>query len=233
VAKAFGKGQRGVAATAVLVDRILGMLGLFFFGLLACLANWGPLAAQPELRLIPWLLLAICLGSLAGFLLFTAPLLQNSRRMQSLVHRLPGGERIEKVYRGFAGFRQRPGLLLGMLGLSVLNHALLSVCLLFFTKALRIEFNLVHGLVVFPLAMFANVFGFAGGIGTGTAAFEFLFTHCLGLAKGLGAAVATLYHGVGILLRFVFGLPFYLIGETPREIADRGGPPATERGEAS
>jgi hypothetical protein len=39
------------------------------------------------------------------------------------------------------------------------------------------DVDFLKGLVVFPLAIFSNVFGVAGGFGLGTLGFDFLFAH--------------------------------------------------------
>jgi choline-glycine betaine transporter len=46
------------------------------------------------------------------------------------------------------------------------------------------DVDFLKGLVVFPLAIFSNVFGVAGGFGLGTLGFDFLFAHLFHIPGG-------------------------------------------------
>ena len=57
--------------------------------------------------------------------------------------------------------------------------ALYAIC-----RALGMDVDFLKGLVVFPLAIFSNVFGVAGGFGLGTLGFDFLFAHLFHIPGG-------------------------------------------------
>jgi hypothetical protein len=60
---------------------------------------------------------------------------------------------------------------------------------------------------VFPLAIFSNMFGFAGGFGVGTAAFDIIFSSLLNIQTG--AAIGLTFQTIQLLSRLL-GLPFYI-----------------------
>lgn len=208
VVRAYGPGQRGVAGTCVFVDRVVGLLGLMLFGLVVCLVGWSDIAADENIAMVPYLLMAIIGGALVGFLLFSSKRLQESSWRKIITSKLPLGAAIERVYLGFAGVR--PGTALAVLGLSFLNHTVLAVALLIFAKSLGIAVDPMKALVVMPFALFMNAFGVFGGVGAGQLAFEYLFSSMLNTAKGVGSSLATVFHVVSALDRVVYGLPFFV-----------------------
>jgi uncharacterized protein (TIRG00374 family) len=209
-AQAYGKGRRAVAVLAVFLDRVVGLFGLFCFALIICLLGGTTISDNPELSQLRYILIAVCGASLVGFALTISPWVAESRLRQALVARLPWGDKLEKVYVGFASLRKRPGKLVLILGLSLLNHTLWCASLLFLARSLGIEFDSIKGLVVIPLALFLNTFGFAGGWGVGEAAFEWLFQTMLHLAPKVGTGFGVAYHFFAMLVRIALGLPVYL-----------------------
>jgi len=75
-------------------------------------------------------------------------------------------------------------------------------------KVVGVSVAPLKGLVVFPLALFSNLFGVAGGFGVGTAGFDLLLSQLL--AIGNGALIGLLFQTLSALVRLV-GLPFYLL----------------------
>jgi uncharacterized membrane protein YbhN (UPF0104 family) len=215
-AQAYGKGRRGIAVLAVLLDRVVGLFGLFLFALLICLFGGTTITDNPRLSELTRVLIVVCGASVVAFLLAISPWVARSRWRQALVARLPWGDNLEKVYVGFAGMRQRPGKLALVLGLSLVNHTLWCSSLLVLARAVGLDFDILKGLVVIPLALFLNTFGFAGGFGVGEAAFEVLFHTMLLLPKGVGGGFAVAYHVLALLVRVVLGLPVYLIAGPAR-----------------
>ena len=215
LARAYGPGRRSVAVLGVLLDRVVGLFGLFCFALLVCLAGGHAIEDNPRLTGLTRVLALVCAVGIAAFFVVVSRAVEESRRRQALVARLPMGEKLEKVYRGLAGLRRRPGTLALILGLSLINHAFWAVSLLALSRGLGMDFSLLDGLVVIPLALFLNTFGVAGGFGVGEAAFEALFTSMLGTGRGVGAGLAFAYHVLTAALRFCAGLPFYIAGRAP------------------
>ncbi len=230
--RAYGPGQKSVAGSSVLVDRFVGLVGLFFFGLLVCGFAWGMIAGDPKLQYVPYFLVTICLGTVIGFSIFSSLRFQESPTRQRFFSKLPMGDKLEKVYRALSGLRQKPRVIIGVLVLSILNHAGLCLSLVALSKGLAIDFPAVQGLAIFPLALFLNVFGFAGGFGAGELAFEYLMFHFLNTGKGAGTTLALVFHILAFIVRVVMGLPFYLVyggeKETERDGVEAA-PPTGQR----
>jgi uncharacterized membrane protein YbhN (UPF0104 family) len=114
----------------------------------------------------------------------------------------------------FNSLREKPKQLVSVLGLSVLNHVFWCAALFCIVIAFNQSVGLVQGFVVFPIAIFSNVFGFAGGFGVGTAAFDVIFSKLLDIQ--VGAAIGLTFQTLGAVSRLA-GLPFYLKASVPRQ----------------
>ncbi|MCK6472595.1 MAG: flippase-like domain-containing protein [Planctomycetes bacterium] len=211
---AYGPGRRGMAALSVLLDRLIGLGGLFFLALAFSLLNWSAMESNPKMAPLPWFLIAVCVAMVITFFFLASDFFANSKLRKGLMARLPQADKFEKIYVGFANLRRKPLSLFAMLALSVLNHLTWCFVLVSIGYGLDLDFNLLDGLVIMPLALFGNTFGVAGGIGAGEAAFEYLFHYFLDTPMGKGTALAIVFHVLYILVRIV-GLPFYLAAGKP------------------
>lgn len=216
-AQAFGKGRRSIAVLAVLVDRAVGLFGLFCFALIVCLIGGTAIEGNPRLAGLTQLLTVICTGGLIAFVLCILPRVEDSPLRQRLMARLPLGSNLEKVYRGLCEMRRRKRRLLLVLGLSLANHAIWCGMLLVLSRGLGQDLDLLSSLVVLPLGLFFNTFGFAGGFGAGELAFEVLFRTMLAAPPGTGTSLAFAYHVLTAVARVLAGLPFYLIVKKPAQ----------------
>jgi hypothetical protein len=70
--------------------------------------------------------------------------------------------------------------------LSVVGHFVWAISVIFLAYALNLYTPFVPTLLILPIVAFANTVSFAGGIGGGLLAFEYLFHHVLGAAPGDG-----------------------------------------------
>lgn len=215
VAQTYGKGRRSIAVLAVLMDRAVGLFGLFCFALLACVFGGQTVSDNPRLAGLTYLLIAVCGSGVIGFWLVIQPFVENSPLRQRLMAKLPLSGTLEKVYGGLCEMRRKKRRLFLVLGLSLANHAMWCGMLLILSRGLGQDLDLRASLVVIPLCLFLNTFGFAGGFGPGEAAFEFLFRTMLGAPPGIGATLAFAYHILTAIMRVVIGLPFYLTTARP------------------
>jgi hypothetical protein len=101
----------------------------------------------------------------------------------------------------------------------MLNHVFWCSALLCTSYAVGDAIAPMSGFTVFPLAIFGGVFGFAGGFGVGTVAFDFLLSHLL-LVKN-GALIGLLFQVMGSLSRLL-GLPFFMMADrsTVKDVVD-------------
>lgn len=210
VMKHVGPGTRTRAVMAVAFDRVIGLLGLFCLAAVAGTIGWSVVRELPGAGLVLAASFAASLGVLVVFRVLGARRLYTH---PSLVRRLESGQwglRLKQLIAAFNNLRERPRYLLMALGLSMLNHVFWCASLLCIARALGHVVRPVEGFVVFPMAIFGNVFGVAGGFGLGTAVFDLFLSQVLGIRNG--AVVGLLFQSLNAATRLL-GLPFYVLSE--------------------
>ena len=215
--KHAGAGQGTRAVMAVAFDRLLGMLGLFLLAFVAGSLGWHMLREVPGRGLVVGIAFAASLGTLVFLRLAGSRRLYRSPTLDRLLSRSIWGVRIRQFITSFNALRERPGSFFLALGLSVLNHVFWCSSLFCIVRVVGDAVPLAKGFVVFPMALFGNLFGIAGGFGVGTAGFDLIFSQLL--AIGNGALVGLLFQTLAAVARLT-GLPFYLLSP-PAAPADR------------
>lgn len=212
VVKAMGTGSSMRGIMAVTFDRGIGLLALFLMAWMACLPAWGELSQMPNGRLLVLVLTAICVGSLACLRLLGSRMIHNNANVENLITRLPLGEKLWALAGTFHSMREQRGRFWAVVALSCCNHLLACLALYGICRALGMHVDFLKGLVVFPLAIFSNVFGVAGGFGLGTLGFDFLFAHLFHIPGG--ASVGLAFQVLTAATRLL-GLPFFLLDHNP------------------
>lgn len=207
VVRHVGAGKRTRGVMAVAFDRILGLIGLFLLASLAIALGWQLVRQIPGSGQFLIVLPAITVGALAFFRICGSRRLYNSERFVHLILRLPAGSLLYAVIGSFNSLRERPSHLMAVLALSVGNHICWCAALLCIVGAFGLSVGILQGFAVFPLAVFGNTFGFAGGFGVGTAAFDLVFSTLLHVQEG--AAIGLVFQVLGAASRLA-GLPFYI-----------------------
>jgi uncharacterized membrane protein YbhN (UPF0104 family) len=207
VVRAAGPGKRLKAVMAVAFDRILGLLGLFLLAGLACMIGWRTVRSIPDAPQLVAFIVLVSVGSLVTLRVLGARGIYGNAKLRGWLAEHPIGARILGVVGCFNSLREKPGDLWAVLGLSMLNHVFWCAALLCVTIAFDQDIDVLVGFTVFPLAIFSNVFGFAGGFGVGTAAFDVIFTRLLDIH--VGAAIGLTFQTLSALSR-LSGLPFYV-----------------------
>lgn len=200
-------GTRTQGLMAVVFDRVLGVIGLFLLAIVAMSIGWEHIRSLPGSLEVYLSLNALTFGILGFFLL------ASSRRMSARLHlvgfikKLPLSDKIEKLSECFRKLRKNPRDLVSILLISMCNHFLWCTCLLCVVIGFGEYVDATSAFSVFPLAIFSNMFGFAGGFGIGTAAFDIIFSSLLGIQTG--AAIGLTFQTIQLISR-LSGLPFYL-----------------------
>lgn len=202
-----GAGRRTRAVMAVAFDRVIGLLGLFLLASAVSILGWNLLQDLPARYLVVGMSLAAGIGPLIVFRIAGARRLYQNPAIDRYLSSRTWGLRLKQLIASFNALRERPRYLFAALGLSILNHVFWCAALLMIAVAVGNAVPPLKGFVVFPLAIFGNIFGVAGGFGVGTAAFDFLLSHLLDIQNG--ALIGLLFQMMGALSRLV-GLPFYL-----------------------
>ena len=217
VVRHAGPGKRVKAVMAVAFDRVLGLLGLFMLAALACAIGWNTVRTMPDALQLVGFIVLVSMGSLTALRLLGSRSIYANVRLQRRLEAHPIGARVHGVVGGFNSLRERPGDLWVVLCLSILNHVFWCAALLCVTKAFDLDIDFFVGFTVFPLAIFSNVFGFAGGFGVGTAAFDVLFSRLLDIH--IGAAIGLTFQALSAVSRLT-GLPFFLLQQDKSATTD-------------
>lgn len=202
-----GAGRRTQGVAAVAFDRVLGMLGLFL------LAGLAGVVALPSVLLLPHgerlltVLVAAPLGLLLFFRIVGARRIYGHPRLKEWQGKSWWRTKSYALIGCFNALREQPKTMVVVLALSMANHIFWCASLFFITMAFGHDVGLLMGYALFPLAIFGNVFGFAGGFGLGTVGFDLVFQQFFAIADG--AAIGLTFQSLSGLSRLT-GLPFYL-----------------------
>lgn len=208
VVKHVGPGMRTRAVMSVFFDRVLGLLGLFLLASIVSLIAWDVVSEMPARGPVLLALFGGSFGVLLGFRVLGARRLFWHPAVQKRFDRGPWGARARQLIGSFNELRERPRDMIAALALSVFNHSFWCISLLCIAMAVGNQIDWIKGFVVFPLAIFSNVFGVAGGFGVGTAGFDLFLSQLLNV--GNGALIGLIFQGLSALSRLM-GLPFYVL----------------------
>lgn len=211
VAKTLGPGSRLRGVMAVTLDRVVGLLALFLLAWVACLPAWKSLRELSGGSALFGTLTIVCVAGLSGLRLLGSSKARNSACLDRAVHRLPWGASLWDIAGAFHAMRMQRTRFWAVVGLSVINHLISCLALFCICRAMGLEVEFLKGLIVFPIAIFSNVFGVAGGFGLGTLGFDILFSRFFGLSDG--AAVGLTYQ-ILMAATKLLGLPFFVFGES-------------------
>lgn len=212
VIKHVGAGMRIRATMAVGIDRVLGLLGLFLLAGTVGLLGRQFVATMPGGNLLIVASLGASIGGLVLFRIVGARRLYHHPWLNQRLRQRPWGARLKRFVGAFNALRERPVYLMAALGLSMVNHTFWCSSLLCIAYAVGHDVAVIDGFLVFPLALFGNIFGVAGGFGLGTAGFDLLLSQLLGIANG--ALIGLVFQTLSAISKLA-GLPFYLVDALP------------------
>lgn len=202
-----GPGSRLSGIMAVGFDRVIGLLGLFILACLASVLGWTYLGDIGSKKEIIGFSFFLGFGPLVFFRVLGSNTVYRSKRINRFLSSNKFGQRVLQLIGSFNALRKNPKYFFSSIALSVLNHLFWCFSLLAISYSLGQEINPIKGLVVFPIAIFCGIFGFAGGFGIGTFAFEYVLSETLLISNG--ALIGLVFQFFGMLSRLL-GLPFYL-----------------------
>ena len=219
IAKHVGAGQRTRAVMAVVFDRLLGLLGLFLLAFLVSMIGWELLSSMSARKLVAGVSLLASVGSLIFLRIVGSRRLYHNQLINRLLLKHAIGLRIKQFIASFNCLREEPLSLILALGLSIVNHVFWCASLLCIVRVIGYSVDPIKGFFVFPLAIFSNIFGIAGGFGLGTLGFDILLMQLLNM--GNGALIGLVFQSLSALSRLA-GLPFYIFSPQDRKCLVHG-----------
>ncbi|MCV6585606.1 MAG: flippase-like domain-containing protein [Marinibacterium sp.] len=188
------------------VERLTGLFGLLFLGVLALPAIGGDLIARTG---IGWILLAvgaILTGLSAVFL--SRPLRSGLARLMTLplLRKLSGI--LQKISETSAAFATQKGVIYRCIGISIVFQANVVLHYFLIGKALQIDLPLISYFAIIPVSLFVMMIpASVNGIGIREQIFIFLFGQ-FGVAAQLAVSLAWIALAMVLLQALVGGVLF-------------------------
>lgn len=198
------------ALLSVLLDRIIGLIGLFVMGVVAAFFSYEKLLASPVTKTLLIGLAAVVMGSLVFLAVVFIPWKQGQDPVSRILSlKAPGFGLLKRIYLALRAYKDRPLIIFSTIAISV---AIQTIFLGFMGFVGRV----LYGPEAFDTSLLAPIFPFGilvtaiplapGGLGVGHAAFEKLFS-MVGLPGG--ANVFNVYV-LSQLIMNLFGIIPYL-----------------------
>jgi len=179
-------GKRSEAVMSVLVDRVLGLLVLFFMTLVAAGLRAGLLIEHPNLGVLVGIVAAVLVGTILVTWAFTSPWVVRHPMVARLLSRLPRRDLIERLGDALMTYGRRPrDLWLASLQSLLLHTGIIAMNLCLVMALVEGPFDWVAILLLVPLAHVAMTIPInpPGAIGTAEAIYAYLFS-LIGITQG-------------------------------------------------
>ncbi len=202
--------RRSHALTTILMDRVLGLVGL---ALLAAVAAVWKLSGgvTPELRGVCYLAIFLAASGVIGLIVMTQAAVKiklnpNGSRLLGLV---------EKLLDTFRPYHRNPWVLPVAVGVSMICHGLACYGFNLSTNALGgTNIALKYFFLVVPLGLMTTALPVSpAGIGVGQAAFFTLFRMVPGATPELGSNACTVYQSVMVVVYLTGFYPYLMYKE--------------------
>ena len=189
------------AMATILLDRILGMYGLFTIGLVVAALHFERFLDNPRLPGMGFLILAVMAGITLFLCAVFVPYKQRDPIETMLSSGFPGLSILKKIYLAFRQYHYTKRYLLAGWLLSIFLQFMSMLVFTYLTISITgQDVRLIDMALVFPIGILTTALPISpGGLGVGHAAFEELFV-MVGLRGG--ADVFNVY----ILAQFAFNM---------------------------
>ena len=203
------RGKRMEVATAIILDRAVGMFGMMIWPLGAALFFPELIARLPVLQALLAGAALVGVGMLIGYWICRAEWFRRSRWMEWILAKLPLGGYARRILDTLYAYRGHSGALLLATAISLLAHTMSAGITMLCAYAMHPESFAWEMSVLIPLGHLANIVPLTpGGLGVGEAAFNQLFS----MAGLTGGAEAMIGWRILYILSGLVGLVFYMQG---------------------
>jgi uncharacterized protein (TIRG00374 family) len=204
-------GQKVIAVTSVLMDRVLGLFSMVLFALVVMIFDFEHVTKISALSTLFWFILSIFCCFVVGLSLVFSQSIKIRDFLKTLIASLPLSEKIMKIYESMHLYGNKGRRVLAVVFLSLLAQ-MSAVAFLYMAGELS-GFSDVPAKTFFlvaPLGFMATAIPISpAGIGVGQAAFYFLFNLYTGSPSQVGPTCITAFQ-VGTFLFSLLGALFYL-----------------------
>jgi uncharacterized protein (TIRG00374 family) len=211
---ATAAGSKTLATTVVLMDRGIGLLGLFLVAAVGATSVHAVGDAVPMIAPLMWL----CLGAGVAVAVPAVLMPGGIARLLSPLRRLHQewvGERIERLTAGLGRFGQEPRALLSCFIGAVLVQALLVGFYAAIVHSMHIPLSAWHLAVIVPLSFIVQMVPVSvNGFGVREATFTFYFSK-LGLPPESALAVSFIGAALVIVVSLLGAVAYILRGSSP------------------
>ena len=199
------EGRRSSAATSILMDRMLGILGLLLLAVVMIVPNFSELEKNPTTRRLGVLVVG---GLIVGLVLVFSAGLVGSRVSEWSV--LPGA--VRNVLRSLSGYDQKAAVIPVAIAVSVFSHLLSCIAYYIALRSVGGAADVPAGIffLLVPLGLVATAIPISpAGIGVGQVAFFALF-HIVSGLRAVAAADAFTVYQLAVILVSLGGFCWYL-----------------------
>jgi uncharacterized protein (TIRG00374 family) len=208
------KTRKTPAMLTVLLDRIVGLMGLFVMGVFAAMASYEKLAAHPTtIQLLVGLASVVALSGIFLTLLFISHRDGKDPFLKLLSYKMPGFRTLRGIYEAIRAYRGQPVVIISTIAISVVIQFLAMIFMGFIGRILYgAKFDPALLAPIFPFGILVTAIPLApGGLGVGHAAFDRLFV-LVGLPGG--ANVFNIYVLSQLLLNLLGIFPYLSMRST-------------------
>lgn len=202
------KDRKAEVILTVFLDRVIGMVALFFIALIALFFTQD----NPELQSLRTLIFGLFLGTLLFcILLFNKSLLKKIPYLESTLQKLPFYHGLRQIYNAFHLYHRHKRVLLLTFMLSIV----LQTCMMFLIYILGFALDiqntqLVHYFLFFPIIATLSALPISlGGLGVGEAGFVYFFG-MVGVSAGKAFALGLCTRFVWIFWGLIGGIIYML-----------------------
>lgn len=201
------------AMTSVLMDRIIGLFGLFTIGGMIVLLNYNSAMAIPTLRPVVYMIFLLIASVTLGLIITFKHYKGDDPILKLISKKYPGSNSIVKIYSCFRQYKDNKRYVLASWLLSVTIQGILTIY--FYNIASKVlptvEFSKVA--MVFPVGILVTALPLApGGLGVGHVAFDKLFD-VIGYVDG--ASIFNIYVVSFLALNLLGFIPYMTLKKKP------------------
>ncbi|WP_413577495.1 lysylphosphatidylglycerol synthase transmembrane domain-containing protein [Bdellovibrio sp. HCB290] len=214
-------GTKVVAATSVLIDRVLGLYAMILLALLVMIYDFTHVSHVSTLMSLFYFIVALFVTfSIALSLVFSTKV-YDRQILKRVIHKLPLSEKFMKIYESLHLYGNHIPRIIQVILLSLIAQttAILFLYMVGMVSGFS-EIPMKTYFLVAPLGFMATAIPISpAGVGVGQAAFYFLFNVYTGKSTDVGPTTITAFQ-VSSFVVSLLGAFFYMRYKRPKDIAE-------------